>query len=394
MRRYLIIKWPVTALLALSLTLVSCSKDEDGGTVPGLAVRTNPAQASATEQDIEVLSAGGSWTLSIAFEGSETGWASVDVSSGSGRKGGIKFRYSANTGTASRYCTLTASSSVGSTSIRFRQYGTSEGRTETGRYGAKAALQGWLELPATSSSDGLEFFSIPMTIGGVTLRNYSFYYSYSDLDAVWVAYPLNKWTIGGNIGRSEAWAYYPGIPEEYQQYVVQTYGNGYTRGHQIPSADRLGITEKNAATYYAVNMTPQDGSFNGGIWVNLEDKVRKIAQACDTLYVVTGCVLGSRRVPDRLGNSITVPDAYFKALLAYGSTYGKIQRFSGVGVYFDHDGSIPSTDKLIKYSMSLAELEKKTGITFFPNLALQFGERVSNDVKNQQPQSWLPSTWK
>lgn len=387
----------ITAIIAMASLLslaFACGKDDGGDTVPGLAVRTNPAQASATVQDIEVLSAGGSWDLSIAFEGTETGWAHVDVNSGSGRKSGIKFRYDQNTGTTSRYCTLTASSSVGSTSIRFRQYGTSEGKPEIGRYGAKAALQDWLELPATSASDGMEFFSIPMTIGGVTCRNYSFYYSYSDLDAIWVAYPLNKWTIGGNIGRSEAWAYYPGIPEEYQQYVVQSYGNGYTRGHQIPSADRLGIVDKNAATFYAVNMTPQNGDFNGGIWVNLEDKVRKIAQSCDTLYVVTGCVLGSRKVSDRMSNSITVPEAYFKALLAYGSTYGKIQRFSGVGVYFNHDGSISSTDKLIKYSMSLAELEKKTGISFFPNLALQFGERVANDVKNQQPQSWLPSTWK
>ena len=58
----------MAAVVVLLPFAVSCSKDEDGDTVPGLAVRTNPAQATATVQDIEVLSAGGSWTSALRLK--------------------------------------------------------------------------------------------------------------------------------------------------------------------------------------------------------------------------------------------------------------------------------------------------------------------------------------
>lgn len=383
----------MTAVIALLSFAVSCSKQEpEDNTIPGLAIHANPVMAAATGQFIDVT-AGGAWELSITFEGSEK-WASFDTPSGNGNTRGVKFRYQENSAATSRYCTVTVKSAGGSTSIRFRQYGTSEGKPVPGSYGQKTAIQGWMELPATSVDDNYEFFTIPMKIGSVTTRNYSFYYSYTDLDAVWVAYPLNAWTIGTNIGRTDAWAYYPDIPEQYQQYVLDTYRTGLQRGHQIPSADRYGTTERNAATFYAVNMTPQDGDFNGGIWGQLEDLVRQMARSTDTLYVVTGCVLGSTKTTDRLANKITKPDAYFKALLAYGRTYGKFQNFSGVGVYLPHNPDIPGTAKMINYSMSISELEQRTGISFFPNLALQYGDDLSRNVKSQRPESWLPAKWK
>ncbi|MDY4849938.1 MAG: DNA/RNA non-specific endonuclease, partial [Paludibacteraceae bacterium] len=63
--------------------------------------------------------------------------------------------------------------------------------------------------------------------------------------------------------------------------------NGYTRGHQIPSADRTATRELNEQTFYMSNMTLQAYDFNSGIWLDLENKVR--GYMCnDTIYVVTG----------------------------------------------------------------------------------------------------------
>ncbi|MCR5519433.1 MAG: DNA/RNA non-specific endonuclease, partial [Bacteroidales bacterium] len=304
----------------------------------------------------------------------------------------LKLRYTANSSSESRYATITLKSRGGVAEISFRQYGVDENKIIQGNYGSATAKQGWLELPATSATDGLEFFTHTMTVGSRPVRNFSYYYSYEDFDALWVAYPLNSGLIGSTVGRNEdAWGYDPQMPESCQQYVVSTYGTGYTRGHQIPSADRQGTLDRNAATFYATNMTPQDYDFNSGIWVRLEGAVRSLAKSSDTLYVVTGAVLGSKKSRDRLGHSITVPDAYFKAFLFSGTGYGKFSGYSAAGVYMEHDSSLSGA--LGTYAMSIDDLEAKTGIEFFVNLPNKVGAETTKKLKAQQPKSWLPVSW-
>ena len=381
---------PVAALLALSLTLFSCSREEEPrDTVhPEITIDENPVSTKAGSQFVHVK-AGGEWTLSIDYGDGEKDWASFDTPTGKGSAPNVKFRYTENKSESSRYLTVRIKSGGGSSDITFRQYGTKDKLVLTGGYGDAMATQGWLELPATDASDGLEFFTHYAKIGVRNMRNFSYYYSYSDLDAVWVAYPLNKGLIGSNIGRTDEWAYDPLLPEAYQQYVLESYGNGYSRGHQIPSADRYGTVDRNAQTFYATNMTPQDYDFNGGPWVALENSVRDLARTSDTLYVVTGAMLGSKYTYDRKGNKITVPDAYFKALLFYGNS-GRYNGFSAVGVYMEHKSTLPGS--LIDYAMSIEELEARTGLTFFVNLPGKVGSESAKKIKSQSP-SWLPETW-
>lgn len=276
--------------------------------------------------------------------------------------------------------------------MSFRQYGVDENKQNQKNYGTASASQRWLELPSTSATDGMDFFTHSMSLSSKTVRNYSYYYSYEDYDALWVAYPLNRSYIGANVGRNDkSWGYDPLMPEPCQQYVGESYRNGYDRGHQIPSADRQGTLERNASTFYATNMTPQLNSFNAGIWATLENSVRSLANTSDTLYVVTGAVLGNKKAKDRMGHSITVPDAYFKALLFYGSGYGKFSKYSAAGVYMEHDGSLNGA--LGSFAMSIDELESKTGIEFFVNLPDKVGTETTKKIKAQQPSSWLPASW-
>ena len=80
------------------LAIAGCSKSEPEETVtqPVLKLRTNPAPKEAGSQ-MMVLSAEGSWTLSLEYEGTQSGWASLGMQSGSGSNGGILFSYTENT---------------------------------------------------------------------------------------------------------------------------------------------------------------------------------------------------------------------------------------------------------------------------------------------------------
>lgn len=259
---------------------------------------------------------------------------------------------------------------------------------ETYGYGLDVATPHWLELPATKKDDGKEWFAHDMGGGDYMksggTRNWSFYYDYASLVSSWVAYPLNRGLIGSG-SRSDAWGYDPLLPYAVQQNIITSaYGTGHSRGHQIPSADRLDRAA-NVSTFYATNMTPQEPDFNGGVWEKLESKVRTYAKACDTLYVVTGCVVKSTStsIPDKMNHKVKLPEAYYKALLRYE----KGSEYIACGFYIPHDSSIPA-ETFMDYIMSIDELEKKTGMDFFVNLPDAIGADKARAVETQAPGSW------
>ena len=338
----------------------------------------------------------GSWTLDLVEPDAD--WARLETTSGSGSKNSIILSYSANSGEASRSVTVRATAAGGkiTASASLTQQGHSVSPPSVGGagYGTAVSTFSWLELPATSATDGYDFFWRDCTIGSAKMRNYSFYWNYTDRVSMWVAYPLCKVYLG-NSGRSEAWGFDPLMPALKQQNVSGGYKEGnngwYARGHQLPSADRTESLSLNATTFYGTNMTPQDNDFNGGIWATLEGKVRTWANQSDTLYVVTGCVLDGAQyyVIDRSDNKITVPTAYFKAVLRYSkNTTISASGFSGAGFWFEHKNYANSGVSALKaQSMSLSELEAKLGYTLFVNLPDRVGAATAASIKSEKPTS-------
>ena len=135
------------------------------------------------------------------------------------------------------------------------------------------SLPRWLEVPAVTGSE--DFVGVFYGSGGNTAanRNYSYNYSYSRLGCLWVAYPLTQSHITGNA--SSSWAKNPVVKEDFQikNMMSNSYpsnfeeANDYSKGHQIPNADRKSDATMNAQTYYITNQTPQlDDKFNASIW--------------------------------------------------------------------------------------------------------------------------------
>ena len=201
---------------------------------------------------------------------------------------------------------------------------------------------------------------------------------------------LNNKTIRNYSGeRTDRWAFDPNIPQSYQaDCTLRSYGGSYDRGHQLPSADRLGTDEMNAQTFYMSNMTPQLNRLNQDMWAKLETKVR--ANNCsDTLYVVTGAYFGAgaTTTTDGARNTVPVPTNYFKVLLRTksGKTGKNIKDCSdseliSIGFWVDHK-SYGNIEPPKSICTSVADIEKMTGFTFFP--------QVSNSVKQQNnPTQW------
>lgn len=378
------------------LAIVSCGSSEEVNSYPPTIELGSPTVEAVGGGQFLHVKSDISWTLSFVSEnGMTVDWISVDQDSGEGDCN-VVVTVSPNKSEKERSAVITVENSAGKASktISQKAKGSEVKPDPTPSGGNLSPKTGWMELPAIP--EGMDAFTHSMTVGSVSTRNYSFLWDYSNLVAPWVAYPLCKWNIGNNIKRTNAWGLDPLLPEGKQPVLYRGFSKGnngwYARGHQIPSADRLTSYESNSMTFYGTNMTPQiqDG-FNGDIWATLEGKVRSWANSSDTLYVVTGCVIDYKDgetvkyALDNNGKKVTVPTAYYKAVLRYmkSSTFG-YSGYSACAVWLDHkvysSSSISSS-----YSMSVDDLEKKTGIDFFVNLPAKVGEETAAKIEAEDP---------
>lgn len=373
-------------LAALSLGTVSCRKEQPVTPDPILLLAKTQVLSGRGSQFASVKAAG-SWTLS-----SDAAWVRFTPASGTGDSADIILQYEANGGTTARTAEITLSCGGKKTIVSLRQNAPSEDPQPETNAGTSTKRR-WMELPETKDTDGLYFYTHDMTVSSKTIRNYSFYWDEKALVAHWVAYPLNT-ALRGSGSRSDAWGLDPLLPASKQPIVTSTFRGGWTRGHQIPSADRLNRSA-NVATFYGTNMTPQEYNFNGEIWARLEGTVRGWAGRCDTLYVVTGCVVkGSQETArDVDGKSITVPVAYYKAVLAYSKANTANGGYRGCAVYLDHDKAIAGQTVTKNHAsvMSVRALEQKLGIDLFVNLPSAVGKDDAEKIETENPA--LVSWW-
>jgi hypothetical protein len=103
----------VAALLAaLSLTFVSCKKDEPDTVNPLISIPKNPVSSDSGIQFIQI-SAGKDWELIMSFEGEQTPWASLSAMSGTGSVTNLTLYWEENTVETSRSVSIKIKSAGG-----------------------------------------------------------------------------------------------------------------------------------------------------------------------------------------------------------------------------------------------------------------------------------------
>ena len=242
----------------------------------------------------------------------------------------------------------------------------------------------WMELPKVADEKNFHIHTAP--IGETNYRNYSFAYDPDNLVASWVAYPLCDLYTKKTVSRTDKWAFDPFVAKDAQPAYFKAgniYDDGkggakYNRGHQLPSADRLASTKMNEQTFYFTNIAPQlaDKAFNAGPWEDLEMAVRTWSAASnstDTLYVVTGCMVDKpiEYRKDNNGKQVTIPNAFFKALLRLSG-----DSYIGAAFYFDHKNYQGQPATLKEFALPIKDLEEKTGFKFFANLPAETAAKV------------------
>lgn len=376
------------------LMLTSCDRPQ-GQDRDALALSIkNPTVGSGKGQQFVNVKCEGDWALMLVDDSEEVDWARLNVTSGTGNKSNVVLSYDANATDQTRDLVIYLDNGSRSVQCRFQQLGADKhpeddpdkdddnGSSGGGTADIDLAATGWLELPDLDNPD-LGYYTHSFQMSGKTYRNYSFGWSQKDRVALWVAYPLCKLYTNGSAGRTNAWALDPLLGED-SAAPFGGYAGDYARGHQLPSADRQCCYEANAQTFYGTNMTPQLNAHNEKIWADLEGRVRGWANTSDTTYVVTGVMVSpsSKKEKDSYGKSVTVPDAYFKAILKYSKS-STLGQWNAAAFYLEHRAYSGGVSK--EHSMSVDELEEMTGIDFFVNLPAKIGADQAAKLEAADP---------
>lgn len=219
-----------------------------------------------------------------------------------------------------------------------------------------------LELPATGPKDIILVHS-----GYVTSYNSS--YKIPN----WVAYELTEEETNGEAERTER-KFRMDPDYKGSQAMREDYANsGWTKGHMAPAADFRWDDDAMDETFYLTNICPQCEELNTGDWEYLERQVRRWAREYGKAWVVTGPIVGDAREGTIGDRHVTVPDAFFKAVLVWTG-----MRYNSIAFVMGNDSR---RYYLQDCALSVNELETLTGIDFFPALDDEYEESVeSNSV--------------
>lgn len=212
------------------------------------------------------------------------------------------------------------------------------------------------------------------TTGQIVKHNYyTLSYHEKHEQAEWVAYELSS----KNLSRQKIER--PGFKRDslVTTKSAHTYdyrNSGYDRGHLCPAADRKQSEEAYDETFLMSNVTPQEHEFNSGIWKRLESKVRYWALHYDSVYVITGGILQSG-LPTIGSNKVSVPNYFYKII--FRGTPDNPQLIAFLMPHADSD------EALYTYVVPVDEIEKETGIDFFPALPDTIEDRLEakKDIK-------------
>lgn len=249
-----------------------------------------------------------------------------------------------------------------------------------------------LEIPKRRMG-AANMFLVKKTSDGAV--NYCMEWDKSKRSQRWSAFRWDNTNCGGYVKREDNFFEDMDIPAEYCTTYENYRGSGYTRGHICASADRWNSVEANRQTFLYSNMQPQLYDFNGGIWANLEMKVRSwkpvtnpseaMAYTADTLYVCKGGTIDhSDQIIETTRTGLLVPKYFFMAVLSKNRSTVN-QGYKAIGFYLEHRDNYPSNQSLSAFIVSIDRLEELTGIDFFCNLP----DAIENQVEAQvAPTAW------
>lgn len=200
-------------------------------------------------------------------------------------------------------------------------------------------------------------------------KTYTVSYNKQTLIPNWVAWRLTAEHSRGNVQRvTEMFREDMEVPSP-RATGDDYFNTGFDRGHMCPAGDNKWDKEAMSSTFLYTNVCPQVRKLNVGPWNDLEIACRRWAREYGEIYIVCGPILskGTHRTIGR--RKVVVPERFFKVVLCTRGTP------KAIGFIYDNSGS--NSERMFSHATNIDEIERLTGIDFFPRLR----DSIEKDVE-------------
>ncbi|XP_032644956.2 nuclease EXOG, mitochondrial [Chelonoidis abingdonii] len=160
-------------------------------------------------------------------------------------------------------------------------------------------------------------------------------------------------------------------------------GSGWSRGHMAPAGDNKYSTQAMAETFYLSNIVPQNYKNNAGFWNRMEMYCRELTERFEDVWIVSGPLTlpqtgddGKKRVTYQVigQGDVAVPSHLYKVILARRSRTSSEPLV--LGAFVVPNDPIGFSHQLPEFQVHIEDLEKMSGLVFFPQVD------KTKDVKN------------
>lgn len=223
-------------------------------------------------------------------------------------------------------------------------------------------------------SDTIAWFLMPERLEGIPemiLRKTSYIVSYNQETKLpnWVAWHLTADHTDGPYKRLANFHEDEDVPQP-RATPYDYRGCGWSRGHMCPAGDNKWDSRAMYDTFSLTNVCPQNASLNSGLWNSIEISCRNWARKFGGVFIVCGPILMNGEHETIGNNQVIVPEAFFKVVLCLT---GKPK---GIGFIVRNT---EGTKKRDLYYNSIDQVERITGIDFFPSLPDDIEDAVESE---------------
>ncbi|XP_062848132.1 nuclease EXOG, mitochondrial-like [Trichomycterus rosablanca] len=239
-----------------------------------------------------------------------------------------------------------------------------------------------LEKTESSHLRLIKLYGLPLN-GDETkfYTNHILSYDQSRRTPKWVAEHLSNEKLLGKAERKHCkFKPDPSISKLFTAQNEDYLSSGWSRGHMAPAGDNKFSEQAMAETFYLSNIVPQNYENNAGFWNRLEMYCRELTETFSDVWVISGPLTlaqvedGKKTVSYQLigKDEVAVPTHLYKVILVRKNPS---DNHLALGAFVVPNAPIGFDHQLTEYQVNLTELERISGLTFFPELNRTEGVR-------------------
>lgn len=238
-------------------------------------------------------------------------------------------------------------------------------RAERSRTASSATTTSSVEVRIYGGLPDAAGYGHPLVV--LTNTGYITGYCEARRNPAWVSFSVSSITVGA-LGKRPSKFFADGRARSANH---QDYSNsGYDRGHMAPNyaiGTRYG-QEAQRETFLMSNIVPQTQKLNQIWWRALEEKeANDFAVRLERVWVVTGPVFDQRI--ERLASGVEIPDAFYRIILDEENGQPRALAFIA-------PQTITGKEPLAQFLTSVREIERQTGLDFYPELPKEVQDRM------------------